>query len=50
MSPHELHTMIQAIKKLPDDFLIRILMTATQELLRRTQKQLLDLKDLTKKR
>ncbi|MBA7493997.1 hypothetical protein ES702_04563 [subsurface metagenome] len=49
MSLQELHAIIRTIQGLPDDFLIRILMAATQELLRRTQEQLRDLKDLTKK-
>ncbi|MBA7495359.1 hypothetical protein ES702_05941 [subsurface metagenome] len=50
MSPQELNNIIQDIKKLPDNLLIRILMAATQELLRRTQEQLGYLKDVTEKR
>ena len=49
MTPEQLHAMIQRIKELPDDILIRVLQAATSELLKRTTQELRRLKDITQK-
>jgi len=50
MNPKELRDIIQRINKLPDESLLRILKAATSELLRRNEKELRFLKQLTIKR
>jgi len=44
MSPQELHDMLQKIKKLPDPLLFRLIKIATTEMLRRTEKTLVALR------
>jgi len=45
MSPQELHNMIQKIKELPDNLLLRIMKIAWNELLTRTAKTLVELRE-----
>lgn len=49
MSPQELNEMIQKIKGLPDNLLVRVLTITSNELLRRTGRTLVELRDQIKK-
>ena len=50
MTAQELHNMIQAIEKLPDNLLIRVLQATTKEMLERTANKLHELQEEILKR